>query len=97
MKSMAPLVAIVAFVVGVGAGYLAWGARTHQLESEGGQVKARLAEAQQAPVREGAMATKVQELEAQIKKATEDLKREQEARIKLEAIAARLAPTKKGP
>ena len=97
MKSMAPLVAIVALVVGVGAAYLAWGARTRQLESEGGQVRARLAEARQAPVREGAMATKVQELEAQIKKATEDLTREQEARAKLEAVAAQLIPTKKSP
>ena len=97
MKSTAPLVAIVALVVGVGASYLAWGARTRQLESEVSQVRAHLAEAQQAPVREGAMATKVQELEAQIKKATEDLTREQDARARLEAIAARLAPTKKSP
>ena len=97
MKSMVPLVASVALVVGVGAGYLVWGARTRQLESEVSQIKARLAEGQQGAAREGAIATKVQELEAQIKKATEDLTREQEARAKLEAVAARLAPTKKSP
>ena len=82
-------IAIVALLLGVGAAYLAWGAGAQRLESELSQAKARLAEAQQAAVREGAVATKVQELEAQIKSAAEALKTEQEARAKLEAVAAK--------
>ena len=97
MKSMVPLVASVALVVGVGAGYLVWGARTRQLESEVSQVKARLAEARESAVREGALATKVQDLEAQIRKATEDLKHEQEALAKLETVAAKLTGKKTAP
>jgi Tfp pilus assembly protein FimT len=82
-------IAIVALLVGAGAAYLVWGAGAQRVEGELSQVKARLAEAQQAAVREGAMATKVQELEAQIKSAAEALKTEQEARAKLEAVAAK--------
>ena len=91
----AAVVAIIALIVGLGIGYLVWGAQARQLESEAGAVKASLAQAQQAAVREGQMATKVQGIEAQIKKATEDLKTETDAREKLEKLAAKLGAKKK--
>ncbi len=90
----AALVAIVAVLVGVLVGYLVWGAQGRQVEAELGALKARLAEAQEASVREGALASKVQELEAQLKTATENLKTEQETRERLEKLAAKLAPRK---
>ena len=91
MKPIAVAVAIVAPVVGVGVGYAIWGAKNAPLETEISQAKARLADAQQASVREGAMATKLQELETQIKTATADLTTEEEAKAQLEKVAADLA------
>jgi nitrogen fixation-related uncharacterized protein len=95
MKPIAVVAAVVALIVGVGVGYAVWGAKTSQLEADIGQAKARLADAQQAAVREGTMATKLQDVEARIKKATEDLKTEQDAKEKLEKVAAGLAAKKK--
>ena len=87
-------VAIVCLVVGICIGYAVWGASSRQVEDEMAGVKARLAEAQQASVREGQMATKIQEIEAQVKQATESLKTETDAREKLEKVAAKLTKKK---
>jgi hypothetical protein len=95
MKPIAVVIAVVALVVGVGVGYMVWGSQASQLEADIARAKARLAEAQQAGVREGTMATKLQEIEAQIKKAGDDLKVEQEAKDKLEKVAAALEAKKK--
>lgn len=85
------LIAILAVVVGILVGYLVWGNQAQQLANEVAAVKAR---AQQAGVQEGMMATKLQQIEAQIKEAVERLKAEQDQRQKLEALAAKL-PKKK--
>ena len=80
------LIAILAVVVGILVGYLVWGSPAQQLASEMAAVKAR---AQQATVQEGVIATRLQQIESQIKEATERLKGEEEQRQKLEALAAK--------
>lgn len=95
MKPIAVVIAIVALVVGLGVAYMVWGSQSSQLEADIAKAKARVAEAQQATVREGTMATQLQELEAQIKKTGDDLKVEQEAKDKLEKVAAALEAKKK--
>ncbi len=80
------LFAILAVVVGILIAYLVWGNQAQQLQNEVAAVKAR---AQQAGIQEGMMATKLQQIEAQIKEATERLKSEQDQRQKLEALAAK--------
>jgi len=82
------VIAIVLLLIGLLGGYLFWGNQGKQVASELATVKTRLTEVQQAAVREGAVATKLQQAEAQLKQVTETLKGEQEARQKLEALAA---------
>ena len=89
------VVAILAVLAGLLAGYLVWGARSRQLQSELATVKAHLAEADRATGQQGALATRLQEVEAYLKAATESLTREQEARAQLEKLAAERTPTKK--
>ena len=80
------LFAILAVVVGILIGYLVWGNQAQQLQNEVAAVKAK---AQQSGIQEWMMATKLQQIEAQIKDATERLKSEQDQRQKLEALAAK--------
>ena len=80
------LFAILAVVVGILIGYLVWGNQAQQLQNEVAAVKAKV---QQSGIQEGMMATKLQQIEAQIKEATERLKSEQDQRQKLEALAAK--------
>jgi uncharacterized protein HemX len=84
----AVVVAVIAVVVGLGVGWITWGRPSQDLAGELATVRKTLDEARQAATREGALATKVQQMEAQIKQASESLKSEQELRQKLEKLAA---------
>ena len=84
------VIGIVAILIGLFIGYLSWGASAGKLSTELTAAKAKVAEAQQAAVREGALATKVQDLESQLKQASESLGKEKETREKLEKLAAKL-------
>ena len=75
-------VGIIALLVGLLIGWLFWGQRAKELDA----VKGRLAEVERSAAQEGAMATKVRELEARLEEATERLDKERKLREELEAI-----------
>jgi len=83
------VVGIITLLIGVGTGYLLWGSEPRQLAGELAAAKARLAEAQQSAAREGAVATKLQQAEAQLKQMTETLRSERELREKLDALVSK--------
>lgn len=89
MNSKAVGFGVIAILIGVLAGYLVWGASSQTLDGELASVKGKLAEARKAAVQEGALATKLQELEGQLKQASERLTSEKDAREKLEALVAK--------
>lgn len=86
------IVAIVAILVGLLIGYLFWGHQVKTAQGELDQLKARLAEAQTAADREKGLSAKLQELETQLKRVTDDLAKEKERR---EAMQGQMAKGKK--
>lgn len=81
----ATVVGIVALLIGILVGYLYWGYRVTELDA----LKKRLAEVQQAAAQEGAAATRLQQVEAQLKEMTERLNSERDMRQKLEALVSK--------
>ena len=84
----AAVVGIIAILIGIVVGYLVWGSHLQRLADELAAVKGQLAEARQVAQREGAVATRIQEVEGQLKQATESLGKERELREKLEKLTA---------
>jgi uncharacterized protein HemX len=81
------IVAVVTLLVGLGLGYLVWGAQARTQTAEMEKVQAALSAARQGASQEGALATKIQETERRIKQASEELAKETELREKLEKLA----------
>lgn len=85
----AVIAAIVAVLVGLGIGYMLWGAQAGQVQSEVTAAKTRLTELSKAAQREGELKTKLQDIEGKVKQAEEQLRSESDLTKKLEAVAKR--------
>jgi uncharacterized protein HemX len=81
------IVAVVTLAIGLGLGYLVWGAQARTQSAELERVQSALSTARQAASREGALATRIQEAEGRLKQASEELAKETELREKLEKLA----------
>lgn len=83
------IVGIIAILVGLLVGYLMWGYQLKAMQGELGQLKARLAEAQQSVAREKELSAKLTALEAQLKQVADELAKEKERRERMQAQVAR--------
>ncbi|HZS32216.1 MAG TPA: hypothetical protein VFC42_02445 [Methylomirabilota bacterium] len=79
------IVAIVAILVGLLVGYLFWGYQLKTTQGELDQLKARLAEAQKAATHEKELSGKLQELESELKRVTDDLTKEKGRREQMQS------------
>jgi hypothetical protein len=80
------VIGVIALLVGLGIGYLAWGSQAQGVQDELAKAKTMV---QQATAKEGQAATKIQDAEAKVKQIAADLEKEKEMRAKLEALAAK--------
>jgi uncharacterized protein HemX len=85
----AVVIGIIAAIIGLGVGYMTWGAQASKTANDVAAAKAQLDEARKAAEREGQLATKVQATEAKLKETQEALKTETEQTKKLEGILAK--------
>ena len=85
----AVVIGIIAAIIGLGIGYVTWGAQSAQAAKDVAAAKAQLVEVQKAAEREGQLATKIQSAEAKLKETQEALKSETEQAKKLEALLAK--------
>ena len=79
------VIGIIAILIGLLVGYLFWGYRSKQVESELTAAKAQFADAQKAADQGTAVAEKLKALEAQLKEVTASLEKERAARAELQA------------
>lgn len=88
-KIFVPLL-IVALLVGTLAGYLLWGQRTGQLQSELASTRAQLAEqAARTEERQRQAEAKLKQVEAELERMKKDFQSERELRRKYEALLAK--------
>jgi uncharacterized protein HemX len=85
----AVVIGIIAAIIGLGIGYVTWGAQSSQTAKDVAAAKAQLEQARKGAEREGQLATKVQAAEAKLKEAQEALKTEADQAKKLEEILAK--------
>jgi septal ring factor EnvC (AmiA/AmiB activator) len=78
------IVATVALVVGLLAGYLFWQARLRSLAGQRTELQSRVAEARQAAERQQELSTKLRDLEARLAQLTDQLAAERAKREELE-------------
>jgi uncharacterized protein HemX len=85
----AVVIGIVAAIIGLGIGYVTWGAQSSQAAKDVAAAKAQLDQARKSAEREGQLVTKIQAAEAKLKETQEALKAETEQAKKLEGILAK--------
>jgi uncharacterized protein HemX len=85
----AVVIGIVAAIIGLGIGYVTWGAQSSQAAKDVATAKAQVEEARKSAEREGQLATKIQAAEAKLKETQEALKSETDQAKKLEGILAK--------
>jgi len=85
----AVVIGIIAAIIGLGIGYVTWGAQSSQAARDVAAAKAQLDQAWKSAEREGQLATKIQAAEAKLKETQEALKAETEQAKKLEGILAK--------
>jgi uncharacterized protein HemX len=85
----AVVIGIIAAIIGLGIGYVTWGAQSSQAAKDVAAAKAQLDQARKSAEREGQLATKIQAAEAKLKETQEALKAETEQAKKLEGILAK--------
>ena len=85
----AVVIGIIAAIIGLGIGYVTWGAQSAQATKDVAAAKAQLEEARKAGEREGQLATKIQAAEAKLKETQEALKSETDQTKKLEGLLAK--------
>ena len=82
----AVVIGIIAAIIGLGIGYVTWGAQSSQAAKDVAAAKAQL---EKSAEREGQLATKIQAAEAKLKENQEALKTETDQAKKLEALLAK--------
>jgi uncharacterized protein HemX len=85
----AVVIGLIAAIIGLGIGYMTWGSQASQAQKDVAAAKAQLDETRKAAEREGQLATKIQDAEAQLKTAQESLKTEMDQTKKLETQLAK--------
>jgi uncharacterized protein HemX len=85
----AVVIGIIAAIIGLGIGYVTWGAQSSQAAKDVAAAKAQLDQARKSAEREGQLATKIQAAETKLQEAQEALKTETEQAKKLEGILAK--------
>jgi uncharacterized protein HemX len=85
----AVVIGIIAAIIGLGIGYVTWGAQSSQAAKDVAAAKAQLDQARKSAEREGQLATRIQAAEGKLKETQEALKAETEQAKKLEGILAK--------
>jgi uncharacterized protein HemX len=84
----AVVIGIIAAIIGLGIGYVTWGAQSAQAAKDVAAAKAQLEEARKSAEREGQLATKIQAADAKLKETQEALNTEMDQNKKLEGVLA---------